>query len=160
MLAEPCSESKLVHVHCVGFLTLPTIGTGPAHAPDNCTGLLGADGVNGLHHEGYSFCLALPSPIWTCLGRVATADPGASASGNFSLARDADDLRGRIGLNLHHQRLVPGAAPPDSKTASKNAKKRNRNKVPVSEVGDALCMHCHCREPLQFEAQLPLPPPL
>ena len=66
---------------------------------------------------------------------MATANAGASASGNFSLARDAEDLRGRIGLNLHHQRLVPGAAPPESKTASKNAKKRSRAKVPVSALG-------------------------
>ena len=58
------------------------------------------------------------------------AGAGASSSGNFSLAHDADDLRGKIGLNLHKQRLVPGAAPPESKTASKNTKKRNRNKVP------------------------------
>lgn len=47
----------------------------------------------------------------------------------FSLARDPNDSRGRIGANAHHARLVPGAAPPDTKSASKNAKRRQRAKV-------------------------------
>ena len=82
---------------------------------------------------------------------------GASASGNFSLARDAEDLRGKIGLNLHHQRLVPGAAPPESKTASKNTKKRNRAKVPVPgpNLGVAQSVrHAFAKTPLHCQAQL------
>ena len=54
---------------------------------------------------------------------------GASAGGSFSLAHDSESSRGRLGLNLHHQRLVPGAAPPESKSSSKNAKRRGRAKV-------------------------------
>ena len=103
-------------------------------------------GPFGLCNEGTIFCLRLTFIFWGCSTRGVTADAGASASGNFSLARDAEDLRGRIGLNLHHQRLVPGAAPPESKTASKNAKKRLRNKVPMAKVTD-LCMHCIAGKP-------------
>ena len=59
----------------------------------------------------------------------AVTSTGASAGGNFSLAHDSESSRGRIGINMHHQRLVPGAAPPDSKSSSKNAKRRSRAKV-------------------------------
>lgn len=54
---------------------------------------------------------------------------GASSSGNFSLAHDPNDTRGRIGINAHHKPTVPGAGPPETKTASKNAKRRQRAKV-------------------------------
>ncbi len=54
---------------------------------------------------------------------------GASSSGNFSLGHDPNDSRGRIGVNAHHKTLVPGAPAPDTKTASKNAKRRQRAKV-------------------------------
>jgi len=54
---------------------------------------------------------------------------GASSSGNFSLGHDPDDTRGRIGINARHKPTVPGAGPPDTKTASKNAKRRQRAKV-------------------------------
>ena len=59
----------------------------------------------------------------------APVGTGVSTSGNFSLAHDSESSRGRLGLNLHHQRLVPGAAPPESKSSSKNAKRRGRTKV-------------------------------
>ncbi|EIE21931.1 eIF2A-domain-containing protein [Coccomyxa subellipsoidea C-169] len=54
---------------------------------------------------------------------------GASSSGNFSLGHDPNDSRGRIGVNAHHKTLVPGAPAPDTKTASKNAKRRQRAKA-------------------------------
>lgn len=54
---------------------------------------------------------------------------GASSSGNFSLGHDPNDSRGRIGVNAHHKNLVPGAVAPDTKTASKNSKRRQRAKV-------------------------------
>ena len=60
---------------------------------------------------------------------ATAAGTGASSSGNFSLAHDSESSRGRLGLDLHHQRLVPGAAPPESKTSSKNAKRRGRARV-------------------------------
>lgn len=62
--------------------------------------------------------------IWDCI-----CGAGASSSGNFSLAHDPNDTRGRIGVNANHKNLVPGAPAPDTKTASKNAKRRQRAKV-------------------------------
>ncbi|BDA46939.1 Eukaryotic translation initiation factor 2A [Coccomyxa sp. Obi] len=58
---------------------------------------------------------------------------GASSSGNFSLAHDPSDTRGRIGVNAHHKNLVPGAPTPDTKTASKNAKRRQRAKAKATD---------------------------
>ncbi len=49
---------------------------------------------------------------------------GAASSGTFSLAYDpADSARGRLG-GPTLRTLVPGAAPPDTKAASKNARRR------------------------------------
>ncbi|KAK9918766.1 hypothetical protein WJX75_006714 [Coccomyxa subellipsoidea] len=62
---------------------------------------------------------------------------GASSSGNFSLGHDPNDSRGRIGVNAHHKSLVPGAVAPDTKTASKNAKRRQRAKGKGGEDGQA-----------------------
>lgn len=62
--------------------------------------------------------------MWDCI-----RGSGASSSGNLSLAHDPNDTRGRIGVNAHHKNLVPGAPAPDTKTASKNAKRRQRAKV-------------------------------
>ena len=106
---------------------------------------------NHTHPLQLWLMLSTSMTILAALALVETvaAGTGASSSGNFSLAHDSESSRGRLGLDLHHQRLVPGAAPPESKTSSKNAKRRGRAKVCASGLsavftGDhALSNKCH-----------------
>ena len=58
----------------------------------------------------------------------------ASSSGTFSLAYDAADSRGRLG-GPTLKSLPPGAAPPETKAASKNARRR-RAKGAKGGAGD------------------------
>ena len=80
-----------------------------------------------------SVCLKCTNGKLASLKTLHAVVPGGASAGTsgatFSLARDPNETRGRIGANPGHSRLVPGAAPPDTKTASKNAKRRQRAKV-------------------------------
>ena len=116
------------------------LGENSFHAPNGCAVRRILIAPQQSVQRGTAPSAVLPHlwDPWMYSKNRVTFVAGASASGNFSLARDAEDLRGKIGLNLHHQRLVPGAAPPESKTASKNAKKRNRAKVAVLALGSEM----------------------
>ena len=59
---------------------------------------------------------------------------GSSSAAAFSLNAEASGPAGRLGV-FRPKPLVPGAAPPDTKSASKNARRRKK-KGPGGEVAD------------------------
>ena len=58
---------------------------------------------------------------------------GTSSATSLSLGHDANGLAGKLG-KLSGQRLPPGAAPPDTKSASKNSKRRSKKKAAGAEA--------------------------
>ena len=58
---------------------------------------------------------------------------GTSSATTLSLGHDANGLAGKLG-KLSGQRLPPGAAPPDTKSASKNSKRRSKKKAASAEA--------------------------
>ena len=61
---------------------------------------------------------------------------GTSSAAPFSLNTEASGPGGRLGV-FRPKALVPGAAPPDTKSASKNARRRSKKKAAGSEGADA-----------------------
>ena len=61
---------------------------------------------------------------------------GTSNAPAFSLNAEASGPAGRLGV-FRPKPLVPGAAPPDTKSASKNARRRSKKSRPGSEAPDA-----------------------